>query len=414
VRWSACREVSPLSSRPARADAAKVAVAVVFGVNGFSMATWASRLPAIRSDLGLTTQRLGFVLLTLSVGSVLMLTLSGAFVRRFGPARTVAGSVVVSMLGLAVIGLAPSVGALAAGLALLGAGIGSWDVAMNVEGAEVERRLQRSIMSRFHAAFSLGTIAGAGVGALAATVDLPLRVHLPGVALIVLVGALVAVRSFLVPPDGSAEERPAAAGGLLAAWTEPRTLLIGVMVFSMALAEGSANDWVALSLVDGYGSSDAVGAVGLGVFVTGMTAMRMAGPWLLDRYDPVRVVRGSALLVLAGTGLLVLGAYAADGDGGPALLAVAALAALLWGLGAALGFPMGMSAASADPVNSAARVGVVSTVGYTAFIAGPPLLGTLGHAVGTAQSMLAVSVAVLLAVVTAGAVRTTPDAAAQR
>ena len=380
-------------------------------MNGFAVATGAARLPAIRDELALTPGELGLTLLWLSVGSVAMLTVAGAIVRLLGPARTVSAAAVVSMTGMAVVGFAGERWLLAIGLLLIGAGIGSWDVAMNVEGAAVERLLARVVMPRFHAAFSLGTVAGAGVGALAALGDVSVAVHLPAVALTTLVGALVAVRWFLpvlpepARPADVPRERGAALRSQLRAWGESKTLLIGVLVFSMALAEGSANDWLALSVVDGYGASNAVGAAGLGVFVTGMTAARILGPNVLERRDPATVLRASAFFVLAGSGLLILGAVLADGDASPALFLLAAAGALLWGCGAALGFPMGMTAAAVDEKHAAARVGVVSTIGYTAFIAGPPLLGALGQHIGVAQSLVAVSAAVLLALFTAGAVK---------
>jgi len=381
------------------------------------MASWATRLPAIRDDLHLSTGRLGLVLLAVSVGSVSMLPWAGALVRTFGPARTVVMGVITAVTGIALVGVAPTVWTLVAGLVLTGSGIGAWDVAMNVEGAEVERRIGRAIMPRFHAAFSLGTVFGAGVGALSAAGSVPVRVHLPVVAALVLVVAVLGTRNFLPAPTRPAPTsaiepttaiEAAAAGaarGQLSAWLESTTLLIGVLVFSMALAEGSANDWLALAVVDGYGAVHAVAAVVFGVFVTGMTTMRMAGPLLLNRFDHVLVLRASAGLVLLGTGLVIAGAIRAGGAGSAFDYVLAAGGALLWGMGAALGFPMGMTAAAADPARSAARVGVVSTIGYTAFLAGPPLLGALGQHIGIARSLVAVSGAVLLALVTAGAVR---------
>jgi fucose permease len=393
-------------------DAARRAVGVVFIVNGFAFASWAARLPAIRDDLDLTPGSLGLTLLAISGGSVTMLTLAGGIVRRLGPAAAVLSAAAVGLTGLFVMGIAPAVWLLAVGMWLLGSGVGVWDVAMNVEAAEVERRLGRDIMPRFHAGFSLGTVGGAGVSALAAANDVPVRVHLPAVAIAVMIGTVLAVRRFL--PDrhaaAPAEEptepgAPRRRGALMAAWLERRTLLIGVMVFSMALAEGSANDWLALAVVDGYGAVHALGAVAFGVFVTGMTATRLAGPWLLARFDPALVVRGSALLVLVGSCLVVAGAEQVDGQVSTVALLPALLGGLVWGAGAALGFPLGMTAAAADAEHSATRVGVVSTIGYTAFLAGPPLLGTIGQHVGVARSLLAVSIAVLLALVTAGAVR---------
>jgi MFS family permease len=379
---------------------------VVFGVNGFAMASWASRLPAIRDDLHLSTGHLGLILLAMSGGSIAMLPWAGSLVRAFGPARTVLVASGLALTGVTLIGLAGRLWVLGVGLALTGAGVGAWDVAMNVEGAEAERRVGRAIMPRFHAAFSLGTVFGAGTGALAAALGMPVRVQLPVVAALVLVLVALEVRHFL--PATELDPAPTvkfAIGAQVSAWLEPKTLLIGVLVFSMALAEGSANDWLALAVVDGYGAVHAVGALVFGVFVTGMTAMRMAGPYLLGRFDHVLVLRSSAGLVLLGTGLVITGAVWADGHGSPAQFVLAPLGALGWGVGAALGFPMGMTAAAADPARSASRVGVVSTIGYTAFLAGPPLLGTLGQHFGIAQSLVAVSGAVLLSLVTAGAVR---------
>lgn len=168
----------------------------------------------------------------------------------------------------------------------------------------------------------------------------------------------------------------------LAAWAEPRTLVLGVMVLAMALAEGVANDWLAVALVDGYQVPPWVGASGFALLVAAMTLGRVGGPWLLDRFGRLPVLWGSMAVAGAGVLLVVLGDVAV----------LVGLAILLWGLGASLGFPVGMSAAADDPRHAAARVSVVSTIGYTAFLAGPPLLGYLGDRVGVLQALLVVAV----------------------
>jgi fucose permease len=152
------------------------------------------------------------------------------------------------------------------------------------------------------------------------------------------------------------------------------------MVLGLALAEGAAGDWVALALADGHHQSDAAGAAGYGIFVTFMTIGRFAGTVVLDRFGRVPVMRWCAALAVLGLGLFV---FAPE-----PWLAYAALA--VWGLGASLGFPVGMSAAADDPAKAAARVSVVSTIGYGAFLCGPPLLGLLAEHVGILHSLLAV------------------------
>ena len=153
------------------------------------------------------------------------------------------------------------------------------------------------------------------------------------------------------------------------------------MVLAFALTEGSANDWLALALIDGYDVPRWVGTAGFAAFVTAMTAGRLAGTSLLDRYGRVPVLRATALLALAGVLLLVLGPH-------PVLVGAGVV---LWGLGASLGFPVGMSAGADDPLRAAARVSVVSTIGYVAFLAGPPVLGFVGDRVGTLESLLVVA-----------------------
>jgi MFS family permease len=166
------------------------------------------------------------------------------------------------------------------------------------------------------------------------------------------------------------------------AWLEPRTLTIGLMVLALALTEGVANDWLAVALVDGYDVPAWLGASGFALFVTAMTVGRVAGTVLLDRFGRVRVLWSTMALAAGGVLVVVLGE----------VLAVVAVGIVMWGIGASLGFPVGMSAAADDPEHAPARVSVVSTIGYTAFLAGPPVLGYLGDHVGVLQALLLVAV----------------------
>jgi MFS family permease len=373
----------------------KRAVATVFVLNGVLMASLISRIPDLRAQLDLDNGSLGLLLLAIAAGSILSLPASGrligwtsaAIVVRLGAAVAAAG-LVTCAVGAFTVGSVPTA---AVGLFLFGVGSGVWDVAMNVEGAEVERLLGRTIMPRFHAGWSFGNIGGAGVGVAMAAWHAPAVAHLSVVAVLSLVAVLVAVPHFL--PVRLPEHHES--GPPRSAWTEPRTLAIGLMVLTFAVAEGSANDWLSLAIIDGYDGRHWVGVSGYALFVTAMTSGRLIGPIALDRYGRRAVLWASAGSVAAGTLLTVLG-------GG---LALAAVGIVVWGLGASLGFPVGMSAAADDPVRSAARVSVVATVGYAAFLTGPPLLGALGDRVGTLDALLAVTVLMAPAAVAVLAVR---------
>jgi fucose permease len=375
--------------------AVRAVYAVFFGA-GFMFASWASRIPQVRDGLHLDPGSLGLLLLSIAAGSVLALPLAGIVVSRLGAARTITLMAIVSAVGLATaaIGYRSGVPPVVVGLFLLGVGNGTWDVAMNVEGTFVEQRLGRSILSRFHAGFSVGTVAGALLGALMVVLGVSVTVHLLGVAALIALGGPWAVRGFLTvtAPAHHEEEAPRHP---LEAWTEPRTLLLGLFVFCMAFIEGTGNDWLGVAVIDGYHASAAVGPLTLAVFLAAMTTGRWFGSGLLDRYGRVPVLRGCVIAALAGLLLVIYGGT----------LPLALVGVVLWGLGASLGFPVGMSAAADDPRRSAARVSVVASIGYLAFLAGPPLIGLLGDHVGVLHSLTLAAGVLAIGLAVSGACR---------
>nr|WP_253272700.1 MFS transporter [Arsenicicoccus sp. oral taxon 190] len=374
------------------------AVAAVFAVNGMGFATWSSRIPAIKAALDLDPAQLGGLLMCGSIGSLVGLPLAGAVTSRIGAARTVMGGLAVFCVGLALLGIATDLLHLhllaAAGFALLGIGLGTWDVAMNIEGAAVEQHLGRAIMPWFHAGFSGGTVVMALLTAGLSFLHVPVWAHLVTVAVLWPLIGWLAVRGFL---PATAEEhheerepRPSSAK----AWTERRTLLIGVVVLVAALTEGTANDWVSVAFIEGHHLPQWAGVLAFATFLTAMTLGRLVGTSALDRYGRVPVLRGLFVLAALGSLLVVFG--------NPML---AYVGAAIWGIGASLGFPVGMSAASDDPRHAAARVSVVSTIGYLAFLAGPPFLGFLGNHVGVLRSLLLVGALAVVALVLVPATR---------
>ncbi len=370
------------------------AVFIIFTVNGFGIATWIARLPAIRDSLDISTGQVGLLIIGISSGSIVGLLVSSHLLHWLGTRKVIAGSLALGSVGLLIMGLGSQSGNFAftfLGLALNGFGTGLCDVAMNVEGAAAERALKKNIMPLFHAFFSVGTVAGAGVGALAAFADVPVAVHF-GLVAVLLLAAIVAVR----PLQGAAvadeqkddgDEQRSAFASRMAIWLEPRTLLIGLIVLGMAFAEGSAGDWLALAMVDERDVSYATGALLFGVFTAAMTAGRLIGGPLLDRFGRVPVLRVSAAFAVAGLLIVIF----VDQP----VLMVSGI--ILWGLGASLGFPVGMSAAADDPAKAAARVSAVATIGYCAFLVGPPFIGVLGEAVGLLNALLVVVVLIAVA-----------------
>jgi MFS family permease len=381
---------------------------------GFAFASWAARIPQVRDGLHLSAADLGLVLLSLAAGALIALPLAGAVVHRFNSRRTVATMSVLLSVGLVTvaIGYRVGVGVVVVGLFVVGFANGAWDVAMNVQGALVERRRRRAIMPRFHAGFSIGTVAGALLGALMVALHISVTAHLLAVAAVIAVTMPLAVQNFL-PDTDTATDADATPEGVepsaearrkvtaLTRWLEPRTLLIGVVVLAFAFTEGSGNDWISVALIDGYGAPAAVGSLGFAAFLTAMTTVRWFGTGLLDRYGRVTVLRGLSLVAIAGLALFVFSPWTP----------LAFAGALLWGAGASLGFPVGMSAAADDPSAAAGRVSVVASIGYCAFLGGPPLIGFVATHDTVLHALLAVAVLLGVAMMLAGALRPLRSAA---
>jgi MFS family permease len=387
----------------ARLRRAKIAVGLTFGANGLAFAGWFARAPAVRHDLHLSVSGFGLLLLCISVAAILVIPVAGPLVQRIGPARSVLLASMTLAVGLTALSTGTLLGSIplaGAGLALTGMGNSTWDVAMNVEGADIERHLGRPIMPRFHAGFSLGTVAGAAVSAAASAIGVPVWVQLYLTAALTVGVMIWVVRDFLphhpLPPG---ESHPMS---VRQAWLEPRTILVGLIMLGFGFAEGTANDWFAISLVDGYHATETVGAIGYGSFVVAMTLSRMFGGHAIARWGRVLVLRATAVAGVAGLLLVFSGLT----------IPLALLGGLLWGMGASLGFPIGMSAAADDPVRSAIRVSVAGSIGYTAFLAGPPLIGVLAQHLGVLNAILCALAALLLGALVSGAARPLPALAA--
>ncbi|MFD6103592.1 MFS transporter [Nocardia salmonicida] len=378
------------------------ATALVFAVNGLTLGSWVSRVPATRDTLDLTTAQMGALLLAPGIGTLIGLPLAGLLVGRVGPRKALLiGAVgtttaLVAMISGLVWVAAPVV---AVGLGLYGVGIGLWDVAMNVAGGQLEKRRGRPVLPMLHASLSLGTIIGSGLGVVGSATSLSVATQLAITAMVVAAGVLLAA-PFL--PSGHRDEVSASLAGaregkvsLLGAWREPRTVSIGLTVLAFALCEGIASNWLALAIVDGHERSETIGAMGYAIFIVALTLGRAGGSVIISRIGRAGALRVLATLVIIGVLLAISGDH----------LVLIMLGCALWGLGTSLGFPVGISAAADDPANAAIRVSVVSWIGYGAFFCAPPLVAYLIERVGPLPALLSVVGAGVIALVTAHSTR---------
>jgi predicted MFS family arabinose efflux permease len=389
---------------------AALATALVFATNGFLLASWVARLPATRDRLGAGTAELGLALLAPGFGSLLSMPFSGSWCRRLGSRAVVAGTTLGSAVGLVVLAVVASMAALGVVLLVWGSCYGSWDVAMNVHGSAVEQRAGREWMPRYHACWSVGGIAGAGCGALAAQAGLSPLPHFAAVAVACVALVTVGLGSFVEdrgPAAAAAAPRRPGRGkrgrtpstrrvrGERARVLTTRLLLVGAVTVCATTIEGAAADWLALLLADERGASDSLAAAGYAVFAVAMAAGRFSGTAVAERLGRDGAVRAGGLVSFAGVLLTLLGPG----------LASAYLGAALWALGVCLVFPAAVSAGGEAPNRPADAIAAVTTIGYGGFLIGPPLVGVLAERVGLDRALLVLLVLAAGIAVLAPAVR---------
>ena len=362
------------------------ALFVFFLLTGLAVASWVTRTPAIRDQLGVSIAEMGLILFSISVGAMTGILSSGKLVQRWGTQPVIRSGMLLMLSGLGVLAIglsAPMVLLAALGLMLFGLGIGVGEIALNVEGAEVERITKRPALAMLHAGFSLGTFLGGVVGIYLASIAFPVMWH---IGLTALLGVPLSLWGLQAIPPGvgikadSTTDIPAKSGPPFKPWRDGQLLCISLIVLGMALAEGSATDWIPILMVDEHGFSAALGSMVYTGFAGMMALGRFSGHFFLKHFSRVAVVRTSALLGVIGIGLVIFSANPY----------VAAMAVLFWGLGTSLGFPLTISAAGDTGSHPTARVSIVATAGYVAFLAGPPLLGFLGEHFSLRHALLVV------------------------
>ncbi|NVK34610.1 MAG: MFS transporter [Rhodobacteraceae bacterium] len=347
---------------------ARAATGYSFFVLGSLLGSWASRIPDIQIQLSVSEADFGLLLLAMAIGAVVSLPLSGTLMGRFGAAR------MTKIFGIVVVVLFAAVPLISSFLAILplvlaiGFAMGTLDVSMNGWGAEVEEDIGRSVMQSFHGLYSLGAAVGAGVGALTLMLEWSTTLHFAVWTVIVLVPQFLVVQTHWCPVQLDEELHT----GSLFAIPKGALLYVGLMALAAALAEGANTDWAALYQIRELGIDPADAATSFSVFSVAMLALRMFGDRLVERFGAVLIARISGVLACVGAVMLVYG--------GGIWTIWTALA--IMGVGNALIFPLAISRAAMQPgVPKGVAIASVATLGYGAFLLGPPLLGFVAELV---------------------------------
>ncbi|MFF4586214.1 MFS transporter [Streptomyces sp. NPDC001388] len=383
----------------------RIALTAFFALDGFVFAGWVVRIPAIKEQTGASAGTLGLALLGVSAGAVVTMILTGRLCRRHGSHRITVFCAVLLSLGVTLPPLTHSALALGAVLFVFGSAYGGINVAFNSAAVDLVAALRRPIMPTFHAAFSLGGMIGAGLGALVAGSLSPTR-HLLGLGIVGLLVTAVAGPALLRQAPPAPAESPAPSPETVTRRPGPRSrrpdprsrrpvLVFGLIALCTAYGEGALADWGALHLRQDLGTSAGAAALGYAGFALAMTVGRLTGTTLLERLGRTRTLVAGGAVAAAG---MLLGSLA------PALWA-ALLGYLVTGLGLANLFPVAVERAGA--LAGPGGVAVASTLGYGGMLLGPPAIGFMAEWFSLPAALTSVAVlAGLAALIGFGARRT--------
>lgn len=382
---------------------ARRAIAVVFAMNGMVGGSFATSIPWLREHLGLSHGWLGIALVCVMLGASAAMPVSARLAHRYGPRRSMAWLSLMCCMLLPLPAFAPALGWLCLALFVYGCGLGLMDVAMNAHGVQIEERYGRSVMSGLHGMWSVGTLVGGAVGAVAAESGVDGRLHLGLVAPVSAAVAVIAcrwaldIRAESVPGEAASEEPPRFAlptRGVLA---------IGLIGFCAVFAEGASMDWSGIYLRDVIGADPGLAASAFTAFACTMAVVRLAGDAVVRRIGAVRAVRVSGLVAAAGCALVVAASTPA--------LAVTGFA--LIGVGVAVVVPLAFAAAGRTAAAAPGQaIAGVATLAYASGLAAPAAVGWIAEATSLSFSFGLVTVLLLGLVFGAGVLRTEPKATA--
>jgi len=337
---------------------------LVFLSTGALIAAWAPLVPFARFRLGIDEGELGFLLLFLGGGSLVGMPLTGLLTARFGCRLIIICGTLVAAAALPLLAVGTSFLAMAVALAMFGAAIGTIDVAMNVQAVIVEKRMGLSLMSRFHACYSIGGFVGAGgISALLKLGSSPLQASL---ALGLLMVAAVSSRAmgFIAYANDGGKTIP------LFAVPRQLVLFIGLFTALVFMAEGAVLDWSGVFLLQYRGAETYAAGYGYAAFAVAITGGRLVGDRLVDAVGGRRVVLGGGLISAIGFAV----ALALPSQ----LLTLCGF--MLVGFGAANIIPLMFKAAGLQTLMPATlAVAAVTTLGYGGYMLGPALIGFVAH-----------------------------------
>lgn len=342
------------------------AVRAIFFFSGFGCATWAPLVPIVKQGLSVSDDIMGMLLLCIGIGSFLSMPLSGALARKYGCRKVITIASIIFIIILLAITQVNSVYQLVPLLLVFGSAMGLIDVVMNINAVFVEQASGRSIMSNFHAMWSIGCFVGAGIFGIWLSLGLsPLMATI--IAVLIMLALLSLCYGKLLPYGAKEDEKEST---LLAI---PKGIIIffSIIIGISFLAEGAVMDWSGIYITEVHGMDIALAGTGYSIYSVAMFLTRITGDYAVNRFGKKIMVAGGLFLSFIGFMLLVFASWE------PLIFS----AFFLMGIGLANVVPVIYSlAGNQTDMPSGQALAAMGTFGYLGMLCGPAAIGYISNA----------------------------------
>ena len=369
----------------------RIALSIFFFVQGIVFASWASRIPDIKTSLGLSDAALGGLLLARPAGQLAGMGLSGYLVARFGSRIVLLIAAFLYPGALLLLGAAPSVVTLAASLVVFGLCANLMNIAANTQAVGVEALYRRSILASFHGLWSLAGFIGGLIGGLMVAHHQTPFLHYCIIFSISIVLA-IAAGAYLLPRDVSKGDKT----GRIFVKPDRNILVLGLITFACMICEGTMFDWSGVYFEQVVEAPVTWSRLGFIAFMSTMAGGRFVADNFITRFGTRRILQGSGLIILTGLLLAVIFPY----------MVTSTLGFLLVGMGVASVVPLSYSLAGrSKTIQPGVALAMVSSIGFLGFLLGPPLIGFVAEGYGLRWSFTIIAVLGLGTTLLAGSLK---------
>jgi predicted MFS family arabinose efflux permease len=346
----------------------RIAVSFIFFINGFIFANWVARSPELQQIYGLSNSAFGNLLLAMAIGALFAMPFSGGLIAKIGSQKVTTWTTFIFctlVLGIPLMNFFPPLLILL--FTIIGISTGMMDVAMNAQAVLVEQKMKKPIMSSFHAAYSVGNVVGAGVGAMFAKFAIPLPFHILAICIFGILLAIWCVQQ-LISEDIKTEEKQKTSAFQL---PNKQLLALGLIAFCCMFGEGAMSDWTTIYMHKNIGLDKASAPLGYLCFTITMTIGRLFGDYFRQRFGDYKILIFNSLLSVFGFSIVLLNTN----------LILICIGFLLVGLGLSIIVPIAYSrGGSAPDLAPGVGLAMITTIGYGAFLISPPLIGYISDA----------------------------------